>query len=397
MKKYYLLLLSVFLLSTCWISCSKDDAPKMISPVETDFVSGGLSKLIEVVNEPCELKMVVRDDAIASQIFQLKVKLKLKKESPALQSIDAQDISFTELLSVAIVTLEDTNGTKVQELNVRSEELLKLKKLLQAKEGAEAEIVFEATFHNSEDAPKWYEQTVQFRPYLTGDVAGSANASEANLALQCAVINDADGWTNVRVQPNMNAAIVTKIYDGEQFYFERVPGSNWVKVYRTADATENIGYMHGSRVMPVSGAADMNNESRGGASGKVEIILPSELNGYVAVVPDNYEVTVDRYGFPEISVTFKLLKKVNTAPLLSSYGQMWIVGVGQDAQGRAVKELLPNYEQWRTNDSDGKEFKEFLESSPGNTITMTFTGGNEGDVEAGVAKVAKLKLKIDND
>ena len=295
MKKYYLMLLSVILLSTCWMSCSKDDAPKMISPVETDFVSGGLSKLIEVVNEPCELKMVVRDDAIASQIFQLKVKLKLKKESPALQSIDAQDISFTELLSVATITLEDINGTKVQEISVRSEELLKLKKLLQTKEGTEAEIVFEETFNNSKDAPKWYEQTTQFRPYLTAEVVGGSNANgsyDANPALQCAVINDADGWTNVRTQPSMNGAIVTKIYDGERFYFERVPGSNWVKVYRTADDTQSIGFMHGSRVMPVSGAADMNADMNN-ESGNVTSDIDVSGENWDELL-DSYERYVDK-------------------------------------------------------------------------------------------------------
>ncbi len=265
MKKYYLLILSVILLSNSWMSCSKDEAPKQISPVETDFVSGGLSKLIEIVNEPCELKMVIRDDASASQIFQLKVKLKLKKESPTLQSIDAQDISFTNQSSVATITLEDVNGTKVKEISVRSEEILKLKKLLQAQKGTEAVIVFEGTFHNPKDAPKWYEQSTQFRPYLTSDVAGDINVREespvSNPALQCAVINDADGWTNVRTQPDMNGEIVTKIYDGERFYIERIPGSNWVKVYRNADDTQSIGFMHGSRLMLVNGTSDMNNES----------------------------------------------------------------------------------------------------------------------------------------
>ena len=131
----------------------------------------------------------------------------------------------------------------------------------------------------------------------------------------------------------------------------------------------------------------------------IEAILPSNLKGKVEVT-DVSSVSVNSYGYPEIDVTFKLLSTVNTASMASEYGQLWIVGVGQDEQGRNVKELLPNYKEWRTDDSDGIEFKEFLEGEPGNTITMTFTGDNsDGDsdaVEEAIGKVAKFQLKITN-
>jgi len=127
----------------------------------------------------------------------------------------------------------------------------------------------------------------------------------------------------------------------------------------------------------------------------LEVILPSALKGKVKI---NYcgAVIKDSYGFPEVEIGFELLKTVNTSSLVSSYNQMWIVGVGLDKNGRNVTELLPNYGEWRTDDSDGNEFKEFLESEPGETINMTFTGGNEGDVNEGIDKVAKFKLKISN-
>ena len=127
----------------------------------------------------------------------------------------------------------------------------------------------------------------------------------------------------------------------------------------------------------------------------LEVILPSSLKGKVEVAFCG-EVTESSYGYPEVEIGFKLLQTVNTSSLVSEYGQMWLVGVGQDENGRNVKELLPNYEEWRTGDSDGKEFKEFLESEPGETINLTFTGGKEGDVSEGIKKVAKFKLKITN-
>lgn len=68
---------------------------------------------------------------------------------------------------------------------------------------------------------------------------------------QAAYIDDPDGHTNVRKQPNTQSTVVAKIVDGEKFFFDEVPGSKWVKVYRSADAdAESIGYMHSSRVRP---------------------------------------------------------------------------------------------------------------------------------------------------
>ena len=59
-----------------------------------------------------------------------------------------------------------------------------------------------------------------------------------------AVINDPDGYTNVRNQPNGNAPIIDKIYDGDKFTVEMVD-ANWWK----ATTTSNVkGYIHKSRV-----------------------------------------------------------------------------------------------------------------------------------------------------
>ena len=168
MKKITLLFTGVLLAALC--SCSSSNEPKEISPTSTDFTSGELAKLIEVVDEPCQLSYVEQDGAIATQFIKLKVKLRLTKESPKLKEVDARDINFTGLLSVATVILTDENETKIQDLKVKSEELLKLKKLLQGDEGDEDTITFEEEFHNSEDAPKWFEQATAFTPYLTGDI-----------------------------------------------------------------------------------------------------------------------------------------------------------------------------------------------------------------------------------
>ena len=237
-------------------SCSSSNEPKNISPTSTDFTSGELAKLIEVVDEPSQLSYAEQDGAIATQFIKLKVKLRLIKESPELRKVDARDIDFTGLLSVATVNLVDENETKVQDLEVKSEDLLKLKKLLQGEKGDEETITFEGEFHNSKDAPKWFSQAAAFTPYLTGDIVvengGISTASIEKTVHTAAVIKDPDGYTNVRVKPDSKAEIVAKILDGEQFFFDEIPGSSWVKVYRTEDASAKcIGYMHKSRVTPV--------------------------------------------------------------------------------------------------------------------------------------------------
>lgn len=145
-----------------------------------------------------------------------------------------------------------------------------------------------------------------------------------------------------------------------------------------------------------NGSEDMSDESASASTGNLgveNVILPSQLKGKVEVIKADKEVS--SLGFPEVTLTFKLLQTVNTASLLSPYGQMWIVGAGQTASGVDVKSLMPSYKEWRTNDSDGNEFKSFLESDPGETITLTFSGSKEGgDVDAGLQELEKFKLKL---
>lgn len=157
-------------LFVAFTSCSSSNDQKEISPTSTEFISGELAKLIEVVNEPCHISFAEQDGTIPTQFISLQVKLRLTKKTPELQEVDARDIDFTRLLSVAIVNLVDENGNKVQDLEIKSEDLLKLKKLLQGEFGDEETITFEGEFHNSDEAPKWYEQTVAFIPYLTADI-----------------------------------------------------------------------------------------------------------------------------------------------------------------------------------------------------------------------------------
>ncbi|MDY6297800.1 MAG: hypothetical protein SPL50_05900 [Alloprevotella sp.] len=322
MKKNYCIY-AIFMAMIMLVSCSSGVGPKEITATSTEFTSGDLAKYIEVVDQPSELLFAEKDGAIATQYIRLKVTLRMTKDG--LKNVDAHDIDFTGLLSVATIKLVDENGSEIQDLSIQSEELLKLKKLLTGSEGDTQEIVFEGEYHNSDDAPKWFEQASKFTPYLTADISTEGASSEET--------------------------------ESEE----------------TSESTEGTS------------SFDLNN-----------VLLPSQLKGKVEVI--SAEKSVDSYGFPSMNITFKLLSKVNTSSMCSEYGQMWIVGVGQTENGVDVKELLPNYREWRSGDSDGKEIKGFLEGEPGETLTLEFTGSNESssNVESDLEKVKKFKLKITN-
>lgn len=64
-----------------------------------------------------------------------------------------------------------------------------------------------------------------------------------------AVIDDPDGYTNVRSAGSASAQIIARVNDGERFHTYRQDG-NWWQV-KTADG--KVGYMHISRIRIVSG------------------------------------------------------------------------------------------------------------------------------------------------
>lgn len=152
-----------------FVSCSGSTDTKTITPTSTEFTSGELAKYVEIVDQPSELTFAEKDGAIATQYIRLKVTLKKIKDG--FRNTDARDINFTSLLSVAVIKLVDENGTDVQKISVKSEELLKLKKLLISKKGDTAEIIFEGFFYNHDKAPSWFKETEQFTPYLSADIS----------------------------------------------------------------------------------------------------------------------------------------------------------------------------------------------------------------------------------
>jgi hypothetical protein len=85
---------------------------------------------------------------------------------------------------------------------------------------------------------------------------------------QFAVINDPDGYTNVRKLPNINSEVVYKLKESHVFAYESIdsePNSDWIKVYvqkniySLGDIDNDdflVGYIHESRLQPIENLQD---------------------------------------------------------------------------------------------------------------------------------------------
>ena len=74
------------------------------------------------------------------------------------------------------------------------------------------------------------------------------------------VIDDPDGYVNVRASQGTDSAIVAKVKEGEPFTFERVEGSDWAKVKLPSGKS---GWMHSSRIRLYFTEADLSRKPKG--------------------------------------------------------------------------------------------------------------------------------------
>lgn len=73
---------------------------------------------------------------------------------------------------------------------------------------------------------------------------GAVNAQDVS-SYKKAIINDPDGYTNVREGKSVNYAIITRIYENEVFYAYPSSESSWYPVI-TINGTK--GFVHNSRI-----------------------------------------------------------------------------------------------------------------------------------------------------
>ncbi len=79
---------------------------------------------------------------------------------------------------------------------------------------------------------------------------------------QVAIINDSDGWTNVRKAPDGKSEVIHKIYKNEVFWYDYAPSDklqDWISVYIPKNKFclgKNspdfiVGFIHKSRILPL--------------------------------------------------------------------------------------------------------------------------------------------------
>lgn len=66
---------------------------------------------------------------------------------------------------------------------------------------------------------------------------------ESNMGMRTAVIDDDDGWSNLRAQPSMSARIIRKIYPDESFFVAPGPG-RWVTPAHSGSYPEMASRWH---------------------------------------------------------------------------------------------------------------------------------------------------------
>ena len=205
MKNIYLFIAAIF--CAIMTSCSSGNEPKLINPTSTEFTTGEIAKYVEIVDEPSELSFAVREGSIETQYIRLKVTLKMVKDG--IKDVDPRDIELGGLLSVAVINIIDENDTKIQDLKVKDDDMLKLKKLLTGKKDDTAEITFEGEYHNDDDAPKWFKQAVKFTPANTGEIIlESENTSDTENVSESETIGvDTEEVESVEVDNDYDAML----------------------------------------------------------------------------------------------------------------------------------------------------------------------------------------------
>ena len=174
------------------------------------------------------------------------------------------------------------------------------------------------------------------------------------LSAQVAIIQDKDGYTNVRTQPNAKSAIIYVLHDNEMFeYNTEDDTSKWVKVFIRknkfdihpwAEDNSLIGYIHRSRILDIGNltmdevlcsfkpivkpfvAAEHIIDYDGNNAVKIDGRYPFGIDGLVPTKETvDIEVYVDGVLMPIPKVLFENLYQSNRNPRIVNYYQTYFI------------------------------------------------------------------------
>ena len=148
----------MLLIALCVASCSF--VSKKLSLTSANFNGGELAELLELVNTSAVLTRGNSNDPNAPQEIRLEAQVRLKKLAPHLKSLSISEISIpSEHLKV---TLLNTYGATVTDLQLSPLAEEALKRLLMGNSGDVATILFAAKFGPSANVAEIFNQSATF-------------------------------------------------------------------------------------------------------------------------------------------------------------------------------------------------------------------------------------------
>ena len=174
------------------------------------------------------------------------------------------------------------------------------------------------------------------------------------MSAQIAIIQDQDGYTNVRAQPNAKSKVIYVLHEAEMFEYNTEDGSSqWVKIFIRknkfdihpwADDKDLIGYIHRSRILDIGHLK--TGEGRcsfkpvvkpfvakahivdydGANAEKIDGRYPFGIDG---LIPNketvDIEVYVDGVFMPIPKVLYENLYESNENPRIVSYKETYFI------------------------------------------------------------------------
>ena len=174
------------------------------------------------------------------------------------------------------------------------------------------------------------------------------------LSAQIAIIQDKDGYTNVRAQPNAKAKVIYVLHDAEMFEYNMEDNTtDWVKVFIRknkfdihpwAEDNNLIGYIHRSRLLYI-GQLTMDEvlcsfkpivkpfvagkhiiDYDGNNAVKIDGRYPFGIDGLIPTVETvEIQVNVDGVEMPIPKVLFENLYQSNQNPHIVNYKQTYFI------------------------------------------------------------------------
>ena len=204
---------------------SLNDFSKVYTNASPDYEIGLLvntSKVKEKDNNylKYQKEIAAHSDTMESQIF---LRMKTYKEQLT-QGLNY--VNICKQIELSPVYNEGTEFSTLLELKL-----------------SEKDIIF---FEINKDTPK----QIQYIWLSSGESLGDLVQGNKNIEKlkRPGIINDPDGYTNVRGKPNKHSQITGKFIKDEVFYYTPTNDNDWWSVYKE-DGEKQIGYIHKSRIL----------------------------------------------------------------------------------------------------------------------------------------------------